>query len=301
MPAEGIHLTALREAVARSAFPAAARACVTRHEPVARLGAIALDLPYFDGYVAEVVRYVVGRRPKPSAAGAVVHDGAAIGIAFAVLERARVYRSDRLAALGLGLVSHIAMDRGLHPLVNALARAHAGGLSHDAAHREVEKFQSILFHEAYLGGPIMGNAKVVRLVEVPIAELLRDRELGFALAEAFTRATRMRVHVATLARMGRGYERHAMLLGSPIGARIASAREKHEAAPRFLYGPWGRFEDALTRAVDASVEVMTCAWTFATAAESDTARAREALHVLMPPGSIDPQGHDVDLRRPLVA
>ncbi len=301
MPAEGIHLTALREAVARSTFPADARACVTRHEATARLGAIALDLPYFDGYLAEVVRYLIGRRPKPSAAGAVVHDGAAIGITLAVLDRARVYRSGRLAALGLGLVSHVAMDRALHPLVNALARAYAGGLGHDAAHREVEKFQSILFHEAYLGGPILGNAKVVRLVEVPITELLRDRDLGPALAEAYTRATRMRVHVATLARMGRGYERHAMLLGSPLGARIASAAEKAEAAPRFLHGPWGRFEDALARAVDASVPVMTRAWAFATAEDRDAAPLRDALAVLLPPGSIDPQGEDVDLRRPLAS
>lgn len=127
MPAEGIHLTALREAAARASFPAGARACLARHEGEGRLGAIALDLPYFDRYLLEVVRYAVGRRPKPSALGGVVHDGAAVGIAFAVLERARVYRSERLAAIGLGMVSHIAMDRALHPLVNALARAHALG------------------------------------------------------------------------------------------------------------------------------------------------------------------------------
>lgn len=300
MPAEGIHLTALREAAAHARFPAAARACLVRHEAEGRLGAIALDLPYFDGYVAEAVRYVVGRRPSPAVLGGVVHDGAAIGVVTAILERARVYRSERLAAIGLGLVSHVAMDRALHPLVNALAREHALGtrLSHDAAHREVEKFQSILFHEGYLRGPILGNAKVVRLVAVPARELAADSEIGPALAEAFTRATGSRVHVSTLARMARGYAQHTALLGSPLGKRIASGAEKAEAAPRFLHGGWGRFEDVVTRAFALSVEPMARAWALAIAEDQEASAARAALAEVMPPGTIDPQGSEVDLRRP---
>jgi hypothetical protein len=298
MPAEGIHLTALREAALHARLPVAARACLARHEAEGRLGAIALDLPYFDHYLLEVVRYAVGRRPKPSALGAAVHDGAAIGIAFAVLDRARVYRDERLAALGLGLVSHIVMDRALHPLVNALARAHAGKLSHDAAHREVEKFQSILFHEGHLGGPIMGNARVVRLVSVPVPELLGDGALGPALAEAFTRATGMQVLLRTLTRMGRGYARHAILLGSPLGARVASAADKADAAPRFLHGAWGSFEDVVARAIDASAVPIARAWELATAEDAVAVSARARLAELMPPGTIDPQGHEVDLERP---
>src|SRR4051794_19853891 len=123
MPAEGIHLTALREAIASPAFPGAARACTTRYESAARLGAIALDFPYFDHYVSEVVRYVLGIKPRSSPLGGIVHDGAAIAVTFSILEQARARRSDVLAAVGLGLASHCSMDRQLHPLVNALARA----------------------------------------------------------------------------------------------------------------------------------------------------------------------------------
>jgi hypothetical protein len=144
----------------------------------------------------------------------------------------------------------------------------------------------------------MGNARVVRLVSVPVPELLGDGEIGPVLAEAFTRATGMRVHVRTLARMGRGYARHALLLGSPVGARVASAAEKADAAPRFLHGAWGRFEDVVARAIDASALPMARAWELATAEDAVAVSARARLAELMPPGTIDPQGHEVDLERP---
>src|SRR5262245_34172741 len=110
MPAEGIHMTALREAMASSDTPSAARACTTRYEAAARFGAIALDLPYYDRYLEEVARYALGLKARPSPLGGVVHERAAVAIAVSVLEQARATRSDRLAAVGLGLVSHSAMD-----------------------------------------------------------------------------------------------------------------------------------------------------------------------------------------------
>lgn len=298
MPAEGIHITALREAIASEAFPPAARACTTRHEGAARLGAVALDLPYFDRYLAEVARYALGLRPRPSPFGHVVHERAAVGIALSVLERARGARSDRLAALGLGLVSHASMDRQLHPLVNALARRHHDGRSHDAAHREVEKFQSIAFHDAYFGTRILGSRVVVRLVTVPVRELLAEREVGSALARAFSEACGMAMDASLLARMGRGYERHALLLGSPLGARIASEADMERAEPRFLRGAWGVFEDVLASAIGGSVAALDRAWSFYTATEPDAAGARRALLDALPLGTIDPQGEEVDLDRP---
>ena len=302
MPAEGVHLTALREARASDGLPAAARGGVTRYAAAARRGAVLLDFPYFDGYVAEVLRYALRLRPKPAALGGVVHEEAAVPLALAVLERARVYRSERLAAVGLGLVSHAALDRALHPLVNALAREETrrSGLSHDAAHREVEKFQSILFHEQYFGRPIMGNDVVVRLVAVPARELLPDGELGGVLAEAFTRTTGMRVPAALLRRMGEGYARHTLLLGSPVGARIASRAEKEAAAPRFLHGAWGRFEDVLARAIAVTVPAIARAWELATADDAGAAGARAGLLEVLPAGSIDPPGHEVELEAPYV-
>ncbi|MBS2014206.1 MAG: hypothetical protein JST00_15060 [Deltaproteobacteria bacterium] len=300
MPAEGIHLTSLREAIASPRFPAGARACTTRQEDAARLGAIAHDLPYFDRYLAEVVRYATKRTPRPSAFGSVVHERAAVDIALFVLERARSLRSERLAAVGLGLVSHAAMDRQLHPLVNALARRYAEGRTHDASHREVEKHQSIGFHDAYFGSSIMGNPRVVRLVSVPIAELFGDRVVVSTLATAFSSACGIPMSPALLARMGRGYAQHAVLLGTPLGKRAAPAHERASIMPRFLSGTWGRFEAILSQAIQGSLVPLERAWALYEASERDETRARAALLDVLPLGSIDPQGEDVDLERPYV-
>lgn len=298
MPAEGIHLTALREAIASPSFPAAARRATTRHEAAARLGSVVLDLPYFDRYLAEVARYALKRPPRPSPFGQKIHEEAAVPVARAVLERARETRSDRLAAVALGLVSHASMDRQLHPLVNALARRYHDGLGHDAAHREVEKFQSIAFHEDYLGcARLMGTTVVVRLVEVPIAELFRDYTLVDTLASAFTEACAMPMPRSLLTRMGRGYAQHARVLGSPLGARVASEAERARAETRFLRGGWGSFDDVLARAVSRSVDVLERAWTVYTAGDADVPAARRALDEALPLGTIDPPGLEVDLER----
>lgn len=297
VPAEGIHLTSLREAIAAPGFPAGARGCTTRHEDAARLGAIAHDLPYFDRYLVEVVRYATKRRPRPSEFGSVVHDRAAVDIALSVLDRARALRSDRLAALALGLVSHAAMDRQLHPLVNALARKYAEGRTHDASHREVEKHQSIGFHDAYFGRSIMGNSLVVRLVTVPIADLFSDRVVLDTLATAFSNGCGIPMSPALLARMGRGYAQHAILLGSPLGKRASTANERATIMPRFLAGTWGSFEAILARAISGSIEPLQRAWAFYDAGEGDAPTARRALLDVLPLGSIDPQGEDVELTK----
>lgn len=295
MPAECVHLTALRESVASSRLCTEARRCTTRHEDAARLGAVALDLPYFDRYLEEVARYVIGRPPRGSPWGSLVHERAAVGIAVYVLERARLDRSDRLGALGLGLVSHAAMDRQLHPLVNALARRHAGRLSHDAAHREVEKFQSICFHEMYFGEDCMGQPGIRRKIGIPVRELFASGDFRSVLSAAYSSACGVPMTARALTTMASGYEHHVMLLGSPVGARIASEADKAEARPKFMFGAWGSFEEALHRAIDGALPALECAWAFATASDGDAEAARRALLEVLPLGSIDPPGYDFDL------
>ncbi len=299
MPAEGIHLTALREATAAAGLDPSVRRRLVRHDDAARFGAILADLPYFHRYAVEVIRYLTGRPAQPSPWGAEIHDGGAIALLGRLLSIARRERDDTLAAIALGLASHGAIDRALHPLINALARRHRGGPSHDASHREVEKFQSICFHEHYVGRDTMGTRDITGLLTIQLMHRLDDR-LSVLLREAWAGALGHAPSARELTGLVRGYCAHARLLGTPLGKRVAPPAAKDAARPRYLHGPWGTFASALEVAVTHSVDVLAAAGQFLDADERDVEAARSALDALLPPGTIDPQGEAVDLEQPYV-
>jgi hypothetical protein len=201
--------------------------------------------------------------------------------------------------MGLGLVSHAAIDRQLHPLINALARKHADGLSHDAAHREVEKFQSILFHEVYFGRDRMGTAGIARLVQVPMTDLFADPLVAGAIAAAYRESMPEAPDARSFAAMGRGYEQHTAILASPLGRRLAPPHEKERAKPRFLSGAWGTFAGVLETAIQASVAVLERAWALFEArdgVEATEAEARFSSELGL--GTIDPDGAGLSLEEP---
>lgn len=294
MPAEGIHITAFREALASQALPSDARRACIRYEDAGRLGAVLPDLPYFDRYAEEVLRYATRRTPRPSPWGSALHDGAAIPIVYELCQEALRTAKLELAALALGAASHAAIDRMLHPLVNALARAHADGRTHDAAHREVEKLQSICFHQSYFGTDRMGTDGIVRLVRVPMRELFENPTLKQAVSRAFQAALPCPPSTAELIRMSNGYEQHARLIGSPVGRLVASEAEKEMARPRFLFGAWGDFATLLEEAVAHTIPILAAAWEACTSADEV---AQRALRTALPPGSIDDLGEQVRLDR----
>ncbi|MBK9030721.1 MAG: hypothetical protein IPL61_05175 [Myxococcales bacterium] len=299
MPAEGIHLTALREAVASPRLGPAARRRIERDADAARLGALLVDLPYFDRYAGEVVRYALGRPARPSPWGAILHEGGAIALLTALLDVARAQPEPLAGAIALGLASHLAIDRALHPLINALARAHPHG-DHGSSHREVEKFQSICFHEAYLGRDLMGDRGISAYLTIPLVAALDQPDVGPPILAAFAAAFGDAPTARGLARLGRGYRTHAWLLGSPLGRRIAPPAAKDAARPRYLHGTWGTFAEHLTAAIDASLAVIDAAADVLDAGPGEVAAAHAALARVLPPGTIDPAGDDVDLARRFV-
>jgi hypothetical protein len=298
MPAEGIHLTALREAMASPALAAPARRRLVRRDDAARFGALMPDLPYFHRYVVEVIRYVARVPAQPSPWGAAIHDGGAVALLDSLLDIARRERNDDLSAIALGVASHCAIDRALHPLVNALARAYPVGRSHDSSHREVEKFQSVCFHEQYLGRDTMGTAAITGYLTIQLANAL-DASLVRLLREAWSAALGAAPSSRELTGFVRGYRAHARLLGTPLGKRIAPPAAKDAARPRYLRGPWGTFESLLESAITSSITVLDAANAVLDASSADVASARRALAIELPPGTIDPQGNDLDLERPV--
>jgi hypothetical protein len=298
MPAEGIHLTAIREATAAAALDAPVRRLLVRRDDAAKLGAILADLPYFHRYAVEVVRYAAGRPAQPSSWGTAIHDGGAVALLESLLGIARRERDDRLGAIALGLASHCAIDRALHPLINALARMHRGGPTHDASHREVEKFQSICFHEDYLGRDTMGTPGITAHLTIHLAAQLDDRLSGLLL-EAWAAAFGGAPSARELAGFVRGYRHHAWLLGTPLGKRIAPPAAKEESRPKYLRGSWGTFEALLDEAIAASVPIVNAAGAVLDAGDRYVEQARAGLAALLPRGTIDPQGTALDLGGPV--
>jgi hypothetical protein len=298
VPAEGIHLTALREALMLPTLDAPVRRRILRREDGARLGALLVDLPYFHRFAGEVVRYLLGVPARPSPWGADLHEGAAIALLSAVLREARARTDETLGAVALGLASHLAMDRALHPLINALARRNPVGRDHGSAHREVEKFQSICFHERYFGRDLMGTPTIEHYLTVHLAPRLDDDGLARPIRSAFEAATGRALGGRELAGFGRGYRAHTRLLGSPIGRRIAPEAEKERARPIYLHGAWGDFASHLADAVASSVAVINAAGAVLDATTGDEDAAFAALARVLPPGTIDGAGDDVTLDRP---
>src|SRR5688572_26807297 len=112
MPAEAVHLSALLDSLPGSP----AEALLRRHGREARLGAILVDLPYFDRFALGVLRYLLRRPVAGSTWGASFHLRRPVGLGKALLRRAASLRAaaptredgDRLLALALGYFSHLA-------------------------------------------------------------------------------------------------------------------------------------------------------------------------------------------------
>src|SRR5262249_12246285 len=127
----------------------------------ARLGAVFVDLPYFDRFAWAVLRYALHLPPQASRFGDLFHHRAPIALGRAFGEAAVCLSQQRetadsgalLFALAVGYISHAAVDTSMHPMVNRVAKERAAAQRDDPnrQHQEVEKFQSILFHERRFG------------------------------------------------------------------------------------------------------------------------------------------------------
>jgi hypothetical protein len=102
VPAEAIHLSALEDGL--DALDPAPRRLLETHREAARLGAVLVDLPYFERFRWEVVRHVTRRPPRPSAWGDRLHRAAPSRVGLELLRAARCARGARepLPALAPG-------------------------------------------------------------------------------------------------------------------------------------------------------------------------------------------------------
>ena len=290
MPVEAVHLSAFSDSLARSGAPRSLREAPL--EGLGRLGALVIDFPYFDHFPLGVLRYLLKRPTARSVYGDLLHHGTPVALATALLARVRTLRAtpgtrdagERVLALALGYVSHLAVDRTLHPLVNRLARARAARLGGDPLHQhtEVEKFQSVLFHEERLGFDFMGEPALRAHIAVDAHAIHRDAALRAAFIEAMGAAIGRAPSPRLLKRWARGYRQYVWLVSSPVGKTIVPEAIKREVRDEVYGGSWGTFVAAYGEAVGASREALDAALALA---ESSEAAAR--FDRILPEGPID--------------
>ncbi len=286
MAAEAIHLTALSDAREDPALPADLRAFLRAPEAwqAARLGALIVDFPYFERFPLKALRFGLGLPQPRSHWGDLFHQRCPVAVGRALLDAARGLderRRRRIVALALGYFSHLAVDTATHPLVNRIARARRardGGdeLSH---HQDVEKYQSVLFHQERHGYDFLGTPAVVRYVSVGTSWLRGDAACFQAWQGALRTALGEAPRRATLNGWARGYRQYGWLLGSPIGGRLVDDAGKARETPLVYRGPRLSYPRLYRAALRRVVRYLTAAWR--------TAQGEPFDEQAVPEGSID--------------
>jgi hypothetical protein len=292
MAVDAVHLTALDELTVDSRVPPVAREALRRHYHHARAGALLVDLPYFGGFVGEMVRYAMRRPAKEAPWGDRFHRQAPVRLLGALLAEAARTRSAPLQALALGYATHIGVDSTLHPPVNRLVArrlAPLGRLTDDdaAQHREVEKYQSFLLHHARYGRSFLGTSRFFRHVHVPAAQLLvQDVELSTALRTAIAHALGDAPPATHWRAWGRGYLDYIRLLASPVGRTLIPPRVHDWARATFYKNDDLDYEVEFTRALRAAAEILEAAEPLLSG-QPLPSTTLDAFHARVPERSLD--------------
>jgi hypothetical protein len=187
-------------------------------------------------------------------------------------------------ALALGFVSHLAVDASLHPLVNRLARARAERIGDHPLrqHTEVEKFQSVLFHEARNGFDFMGQRAFADHARVSARTIHEDASLRAAFCEGLEAAVGHVPSQALLVDWARGYSQYVWLVSSIAGKTLAPERAKRAFHDEVYVGSWGTFQAAYGEAVESSRRALDVALAFV-----GDAALEQAFDAELPAGAID--------------
>lgn len=165
MPAFLLHATASDLLARSTALPERFERAFASAPGARRLGAVFVDLPYFTAFPLQVARHFVGRVSLSDPWGHVFHTRGVGRLALALVEGIRRRHletrdggAEAIAFLG-GYLSHHAMDRLIHPVVQRHVREDlaARGGWFESHHTEAEKYQSLFFHHELLGRDIMGT------------------------------------------------------------------------------------------------------------------------------------------------
>lgn len=302
MAAEAVHLSALHDAFHSGQLQPQCQAFLADkvHWEAARLGAVIVDFPYFQQFPIAALRHAFRIPQVESEWGNIIHQECPVALgrgfvnAAAFLKKNGDRRRARLMlAQALGYFSHLAVDTATHPFINSMARARCRNEGGDEGnhHRDIEKYQSIIFHEVRNGFDFMGHTHLRKYVEVHSAFLTHDLPLLSAWRSATKQAFRPRsIPARDFRQWATGYKQYGALIASPVGRTLAPEIEKKREWPRVFEGPDINYLELFDYAVTKAIRYMNRVWDYSQgAAFDDTA---------IPEGGIDDPPMPTDFHPP---
>jgi hypothetical protein len=291
MPAEAIHLSALSDSIKGSSSEKFLHA--KEMQDAAKTGAMFVDLPYFENFPGVVVKYLLKRPVAVTVWGDRFHYETPVGLGIEFLQGAKKLLAhpnsrragDWMLAFTLGYFSHLAVDSAIHPSVNRLAQQRALALQDAAArqHNEVEKFQSILYHEERHGFDFMGEPFLAKYIKTHPEPIWSETEISGTVFPALQRVFGNSIKPTTFKNWARGYTQYGALISSFLGKTIAPSKQKELMRPEVYHNKQeGPFIEKFRVAVWRSRRYLDAALSFA-----QNQLSEERLLQIAPEGSID--------------
>jgi hypothetical protein len=235
MPAPLIHIRGAEALQREGRLASPFQQAVNDYPWAYRLGALLVDLPLFDRFPLKVCLFLV-RRPYPTSRWAtVLHRRGSTSLAAALLQQATGVHRPEMLALVAGLLTHLALDRTMHPAVEeAVDRQVTPRETPDQLHEALENYQSLVWHRTYLGTDGVGTGLVRSSLAVgPELTGAPPRWTYEAMAAALSRVYGMAPTVGEARRWGAGLIGYRALMASPL-AKVSVAASERLARER----PW---------------------------------------------------------------
>jgi hypothetical protein len=291
MPAEAIHLSALSDSI----IGANAEKFLQDKErrEASKVGAIFVDLPYFENFPWVVARYLLKQPVAMTPWGDRFHYETPVSFGLTLLRGAKQLLANAssrkdgewLLGLSLGYFSHLAVDSAIHPSVNRLARQRALALQDSAArqHNEVEKFQSILYHEEHHGFDFMGEPFLANYIKIEAAPLWSNQSIANIIFPGLRHVFGTSITRKVLTDWAKGYSQYGKLISSRLGKTIAPPPQKEKMRPEvYLTEQEGAFTERFRVAVWRSRRYLDTAFSFVHGEVT-----QERFLEIVPEGSID--------------
>lgn len=171
MPALLLHLTLAKELTSRNDAPPLLQRAAVQEQGAFMLGAILPDLPYHAHFGRQMMRHLLRHPYLQTEWGDIFHFRGTGQLALALLSHAKRQQlsgaaCDKVLALAAGYLSHYAIDKFSHPIINLLTAKLSPSTNEPQPilHNRLERYQSLLYHWDRFHHDISGTSYARKII-----------------------------------------------------------------------------------------------------------------------------------------